>query len=109
MLAVTASTGIASVNIGGSTIHSWAGIGLGKESAEKLVGKLLGLDCRQRQLEEEMKRSGLAMSNQTEDERIQTLVEQDRQEAGLLTARSQDVPRVVERWRKVRTLIVDES
>lgn len=108
MLAVTASTGIASVNIGGSTIHSWAGIGLGKESAEKLVGKLLGLDRRQRQLEEEMKRSGLAMSNQTEDERIQTLVEQDRQEAGLLTARSQDVPRVVERWRKVRTLIVDE-
>lgn len=41
-LAITASTGIASVNIGGSTLHSWAGIGLGKEPADKLVGKLLG-------------------------------------------------------------------
>ncbi|WVN90430.1 uncharacterized protein L203_105666 [Cryptococcus depauperatus CBS 7841] len=29
-LAVTASTGMAGVNIGGSTVHSWAGIGLGK-------------------------------------------------------------------------------
>ena len=27
---VTASTGLASVNIGGCTIHSWAGIGLGQ-------------------------------------------------------------------------------
>lgn len=41
-VAVTASTGIASVNIGGTTLHSWAGIGLGKESAERLVGKILG-------------------------------------------------------------------
>lgn len=41
-LAITASTGIASVNIGGTTLHSWAGIGLGKEPAEKLVGKIAG-------------------------------------------------------------------
>ncbi|KAH9919136.1 uncharacterized protein B0H18DRAFT_882181, partial [Fomitopsis serialis] len=27
---VTAATGIASINIGGCTLHSWAGIGLGK-------------------------------------------------------------------------------
>lgn len=38
--AVTASTGIAAVNVGGSTLHSWAGIGLGKESAASLVAKL---------------------------------------------------------------------
>ncbi|THH12878.1 hypothetical protein EW146_g7285 [Bondarzewia mesenterica] len=42
MLAVTASTGIASVNIGGTTLHSWAGIGLGKEPKEKLAGKIAG-------------------------------------------------------------------
>ncbi|KAI0793365.1 PIF1-like helicase-domain-containing protein [Abortiporus biennis] len=35
--AVTASTGIAAVNIGGCTLHSWAGIGLGKEDKEELV------------------------------------------------------------------------
>ena len=40
--AVTASTGIAALNIGGQTIHSWAGIQLGKESAERLVSKVLG-------------------------------------------------------------------
>jgi ATP-dependent DNA helicase PIF1 len=41
-VAVTASTGIASINIGGTTLHSWAGIGLGKESAKDLSGKILG-------------------------------------------------------------------
>ncbi len=39
-LAVTASTGIAAVNIGGSTIHSWAGIGLGNLPAEEIAKNL---------------------------------------------------------------------
>ena len=43
-LAITAATGIAAVNIGGCTLHSWAGIGLGKEPAKMLVGKFLGQD-----------------------------------------------------------------
>ena len=41
-IGITASTGIASVNIGGTTIHSWAGIGLGVESAKKLAGMVMG-------------------------------------------------------------------
>ncbi|PPQ98949.1 hypothetical protein CVT24_003576 [Panaeolus cyanescens] len=39
-VAITASTGIAACNIGGVTIHSFAGIGLGLESAEDLVVKI---------------------------------------------------------------------
>lgn len=39
-VAVTASTGLAACNIEGSTIHSFAGIGLGKEPAPELVKKV---------------------------------------------------------------------
>lgn len=39
-VAVTAPTGIAAVNIGGQTIHSFAGIGLGKENVKILIKKL---------------------------------------------------------------------
>lgn len=36
---MTASTGIASINIGGITLYSWAGIRLGKEDVQKLHDK----------------------------------------------------------------------
>lgn len=39
-VAVTASTGLASCILEGQTLHSWAGIGLGKEPAPELVKKV---------------------------------------------------------------------
>jgi ATP-dependent DNA helicase PIF1 len=41
-LAITAPTGIASLNIGGRTIHSWAGIGLGTDTASNLIKRISG-------------------------------------------------------------------
>jgi ATP-dependent DNA helicase PIF1 len=39
-VAVTASTGLAACNVGGVTLHSFAGIGLGKEEVPTLVKKI---------------------------------------------------------------------
>jgi ATP-dependent DNA helicase PIF1 len=39
-VAVTASTGLAACNVGGVTLHSFSGIGLGKEPAEDLIKKI---------------------------------------------------------------------
>lgn len=40
-IAVTASTGLAACNVGGVTLHSFAGIGLGKEDIPILVKKIM--------------------------------------------------------------------
>ena len=39
-LQITASTGIAAVNINGSTIHSWSGIGLANQPLEQIINNL---------------------------------------------------------------------
>lgn len=39
-LHITASTGIAAVNVGGQTLHSWAAIGLGNLPVEQIVANL---------------------------------------------------------------------
>lgn len=38
---ITASTGIAATHMGGTTIHSWAGIGISEEMTQKEIGELL--------------------------------------------------------------------
>jgi len=40
IIAITASTGIAAINIGGVTLHSWAGIKLGEEPVSRFIGKV---------------------------------------------------------------------
>jgi ATP-dependent DNA helicase PIF1 len=39
-LSIAASTGIAAVNVGGLTVHSWAGLGMGDTPAEQIVEKI---------------------------------------------------------------------
>jgi ATP-dependent DNA helicase PIF1 len=49
IVALTALTGVAALQIGGQTLHSWAGIGLGKRSVADLVLKITKFSaCRKR-------------------------------------------------------------
>ena len=39
-VATTSTTGVSAIQLSGKTIHSWAGIGLGKDKVEKMVKDL---------------------------------------------------------------------
>lgn len=80
-VAVTASTGIAGLNIGGSTVHSWACIGLGKESKRELFYRLL-------QLERKLKPNTQEPESDEDAPRVST---------------------PCRRWCRVKHLIIDES
>lgn len=101
-LAVTASTGIASVNIGGCTLHSWAGIGLGKEDKDALVGKILGISIKGYK-EDKKKRDDLWKKYKAGGEVTE-------QEWLFMNASPEERKnKVLDRWRECKTLILDES
>lgn len=91
-VAVTASTGIASVNIGGCTLHSWAGVKLGEGSPDQLLKKLLGQDRNWRK-------------KQGERQKLQTVPQED----GCIDEVRDCDSIVVRRWRRCQCLIIDES
>lgn len=96
--AVTASTGIAAINIGGCTLHSWAGIGLGKEPAERLAGKILGQEKR-RQLKEKAEREARGLPALRGDS--------DSEQSNLNLSKRKSP--AFKRWRRCQVLIIDES
>ena len=103
-VAVTASTGIASVNVGGGTLHSWAGIGLGKEDKDALVAKIYGIsakdykaDLQKRKAWNAKRENGKVPLTSEDVEFLLSDPGADRKNAAL------------DRWRNVKTLIIDES
>ncbi|TBU47338.1 hypothetical protein BD309DRAFT_502569 [Dichomitus squalens] len=102
-LAITASTGIASVNIGGCTLHSWAGIGLGKEDQLALVARIYGIA--QKAYKEEEKRK-----NELRKQKAQGiwLTKEDWDFLNKDMDESRKT-RALDRWKEVETLIIDES
>ena len=103
-VAVTASTGIASVNVGGGTLHSWAGIGLGKEDKDALVAKIYGISAKDYKADLQKRKAWNA-----------------KLENGKVPLTSEDIEflpsdpgagrknAALDRWRDVKTLIIDES
>ncbi|PSS37109.1 hypothetical protein PHLCEN_2v982 [Hermanssonia centrifuga] len=93
--AVTASTGIAGVNIGGSTLHSWAGIGLGKEPVKQLL--------------DVMWRQYWIMKDKEKERRRRLGIPEDLADEDNSDEHREDALTVVGRWKLVETLIIDES
>lgn len=92
-LDVTASTGVASINIGGTTLHSWAGVSLGKESVPVLLMRILGK-------EEYLRRKRTAARSR----RNLPLDPKD-----IVYSAKYCDPQVVKRWKECQALVIDES
>lgn len=92
-IAVTASTGIAAINIGGCTLHSWAGINLGKGPVDRLIRNLW---ASHRKGKSALPKVGMV------NDKIQREVRYDgHNDKEYLTP--------IERWRRTRVLIIDEG
>jgi len=80
-VAVTAATGVAALEIEGSTLHSWAGLGLGLLSLKRM--QIMYRDSTEKEKEKEKKRWPPS-------------------------AYRTSINQVIKRWRSTRTLIIDE-
>lgn len=91
-VAITASTGIAGVNIGGCTLHSWAGIGLGEFPAYILLKDIFGWHPEKRKKDKEW----FARTGQKWD------TSWDKKDWW-------PKPAIAHRWTSCKVLIIDES
>ncbi len=102
-LGVTASTGIASINIGGCTLHSWAGIGLGKDDKDGLVAKIYGLNGKAYKADLKERRELWAKKRRREELTL------EEEEFLKINPSETSNSKVLERWRQCEVLIIDES
>lgn len=86
-VAVTAATGIAACHVGGTTLHSWAGIGIGIEPVEKLCVCLLSAEPRSAIVADSLAHATLPCSVQRIRKNQQAL----------------------QRWTRTKALIIDEG
>lgn len=95
VLQITATTGLAAVNIGGRTLHSWAGIGLGNGTVPQLLSKLRASHKKWK-------------SGSIEDKKFARLAS-DTELFDELFVRDKVTTTAIERWRLTRVLIIDEG
>lgn len=92
-IAVTASTGIAAINIGGCTLHSWSGINLGKGPVNRLRSQLWASHHKRKST-----LPGVRMVNDKPEEQPEFHADD-----------TEEYLTPIERWRLIRVLIIDES
>lgn len=93
-VAVTASTGIAAINIGGGTLHSWAGVTLGHGPVEELLRKLWASHGKRKLEPKQIQKFPRLVSNKLPD---------------IFRRDERLPPTAIERWRLTRVLIIDEG